>query len=100
MDMNAVFRHLRDLWLAEKPGRIGTDLCAFLDTRKQLVSCYATGSDNRRPPLWVVMRLLTDLRLELRLTDGGVVITQRRGRGPAGPATRGADVVVAWTTED
>jgi len=100
MDTNAIFRELRDRWLAAKPGRIGTNLCDFLETRKQLVSCYATGSDNRRPPLWVLMRLLDDLRLELRLTSDGVVITQRRGRGADGPATREADVVVPWTTED
>jgi hypothetical protein len=100
VDTNALFRELRDRWLAAKPNRIGTDLCKFLDTRKQLVSCYATGSDGRRPPLCVLMRLVDDLRLELRFTADGVVLTKRaRGsRGPDGPGTKAGDVVVPWVT--
>ena len=99
LDSNAIFRDLRARWLAAKKGRIGTDLCKFLETRKQLVSCYATGSDNRHPPMWVLMRLLADLRLEMRLTDAGVVLTRRRGPGDDGPGTRLDDVVVDWIVD-
>lgn len=96
LDMNHLFRELRSRWLAAKPKRIGTDLCKFLGIRKQLVSCYATGSDKRRPPMWVVVKLMEDLSLELRITGAGGVLTHRRGKGKHGPATRLADVVIGW----
>jgi len=95
LDLNKLFMELRTRWLAAKTGRIGTDLCLFLDTRKQLVSCYATGSDNRRPPMWAVMRIMNDLGLELRLTGSGGVLTKLR-KGKDGPATRIGDAVIPW----
>ena len=91
-----LFAELRRRWLAAKAGRTGTDLCTRLETRKQMVTCWATGSDNRRAPLWACMALCHDLRLELRLTPDGVVLTRRRGRGADGPATRADDFVVPW----
>lgn len=95
-DMNALFRDLRQRWLDAKPGRIGTHLCQRLETRKQLVTSWATGSDKKRAPWWAIMSLCDDLRLELRLTPDGVVLTRRRGRGEGGPSTRADDVVVPW----
>lgn len=97
MDRNHLFRVLRERWMNAKPGRIGTDLCQFLGVRKQLVSSYGTGTDGRRPPLWVLMRLCQDLNLELRMTPDGIVVTRRRVKSGS-PATRKDDTVVAWTT--
>lgn len=99
VDLNALFRELRARWLTAKPGRIGTHLCERLDTRKQLVTCWATGSDSRRPPWWAIMALCHDLRLEVRLTPDGAVLTRRRGRGADGPATRADDHVVTWLAD-
>jgi len=96
IDTAPLFAELRRRWLDAKPGRTGTDLCARLDTRKQMVTCWATGSDNRRAPLWACMALCHDLRLEIRVTPDGVVLTRRRGRGADGPATRADDFLASW----
>ena len=99
MDTNTLYRELKQRGLSAKPGRIGTHLCEFLETRKQLVSCYATGSDNRRPPMWVLMRMCKDLGLELRVNPQGVVLTKYR-RSKNGLGTKKDDVVTEWLSEE
>ena len=99
-DTAQVFTELRRRWMDAKPGRNGTALCKRLSTRKQLVSSWATGTGGRRAPLWACMALCHDLRLELRMTPDGVVITRRRGRGADGPGTRADDFVVPWEGAD
>lgn len=94
IDRNAVFRVLYDRWMAAKEGRNGTALCAFLDTRKQIISGYRNDHEGRVAPWWVLMRMMADLRAELRVTEDGVVVTVRRGRGDAGPGCRAADTVL------
>jgi len=101
LDMHGVFRELKHRWLSKKKGRNGTDLCKFLNIRKQLVSTYATGSDGKRAPWWAVMKLMKSLKLELRMTPDGAVLTRRRGQmsNPAHPALRKDDVVFEWRTK-
>jgi hypothetical protein len=101
IDRHALFRTLYDRWMAAKPGRNGTALCAFLDdTRKQIVTGYRHNHPGRTPPWWVLVRMMADLGLELRVTDAGAVLTRRRGRGADGPGTRQGDEVIPFTTGD
>ena len=96
IDRNALFRELYDRWMTAKKGRNGTALCAFLETRKQILSGYRTGHDGRTPPWWALVRMMHDLGLELRVTSDGCVLTGRRGKSDSGPATRSADVVLQY----
>ncbi len=97
IDRNAMFRHLYDMWMAAKAGRNGTALCERLGIRKQNVSGFRTAKDGRVAPWWALNRMLVDLNMEYRVTEVGVVLTSRRGRGPGGPATKQGDVVILHT---
>ena len=63
--LNAVFSRLRDAWLAGDENRTSQELARLLDDAAgdrlrvvpQHVSQWATGTDRRRPPWWVVVRL-------------------------------------------
>lgn len=55
--LNQLFKQLRDLWQKEEPGRSFSQLATMLGVPRQNVSQWATGSDGRKPPWWVVMTL-------------------------------------------
>jgi hypothetical protein len=94
INRNAIFRALYDRWIAAKKGRSGAALCEALQIRKQTISGYRNDHQGRVAPWWVLMRMMSDLRMEARVTEHGIVLTGRRGRGPGGPATRAADIVL------
>ena len=72
---NSIFKSLREIWLDADKGRTSTQLARQLNAAAvgrsrvlpQHVSQWASGSDGRRPPWWVLIRLAwwCDVRLVL-----------------------------------
>jgi hypothetical protein len=61
---NTLFHHLREIWM-EETGERSKALADMLGVRQQNVSQWATGSDGREPPDWVLMRLCHECKREL-----------------------------------
>lgn len=64
---NSIFNKLRSEWKKAAPGRRSKDLAELLSVKQQAISQWCTGSDNREPPWWAIMRLCheTDHYLEI-----------------------------------
>lgn len=82
---NALFKDLRDQWLygeskdapARKriEGRTSGSLAEIIGVRKQVLSCLATGSDNRVPTLRHMVKMCSLLGLELTINETSVRAT-------------------------
>jgi len=83
-DLCAVFADLRDRWLAAGDGRTNLKLADLLGIRFQKLSNYTTG--RHRVPEWLVLRMLSELRLELVTTEKWIAIRQRNRKFEADPA--------------
>ena len=71
---NSIFKTLRDQWLKSDRSRKSKDLAALLDVREQAVSQWCTGSDNREPPWWAILRLCHETGHHLEIFPGRVRI--------------------------
>ena len=74
---NALFSSLRDRWLKAGEGRTSKQLATILGVPSQNVSQWATGSDERNCPHWVLMKMCQDLGLALLATPTGWQIVQQ-----------------------
>jgi len=85
LPVNTMFSTLRDFWLEDADGRTSSELAELLDTAArerggtgrvlpQNVSQWATGSDDRKPPSWVLMRLCSWTNSRIVLTPSAVSI--------------------------
>lgn len=66
--LNAIYAQLRDLWRTQGPGRTYAQLAEQFGVATQNIAQWATGSDGRRPPWFVVMWLCEETGYELRGT--------------------------------
>lgn len=69
----ALFAKLREMWKGAEEGRTSASLAAHLNTPKQRVTQWATGSGGKAPaPWWVILKLCHELGL-------GVAINPKEG---------------------
>ena len=70
---NSLFKSLRRIWLSQNINRKSKDLAELLscdeyNVRPQHISQWASGSDGRLPPWWVIMRLCDETRKHIILS--------------------------------
>ena len=76
---NSLFRSLRAIWLEQDSSRKSKDLadllnCGDYNVRPQHISQWASGSDGRLPPWWVIMRLCKETNSHIILTPNEIRI--------------------------
>jgi hypothetical protein len=76
---NSLFKSLREMWLAQDGARKSKDLAELLNcneynVRPQHISQWASGSDGRLPPWWVIMRLCAETGKHIVLSPSEIRI--------------------------
>ncbi len=68
-----IYGILRHQYLKKSAAR-SRDLAALLECTPQVCSTYATGTDNRTPPWWTILRMCQMLNCEVVVSPSGVRI--------------------------
>lgn len=75
---NAVFRELRDLWLAEEHGRQVQHLAEVLGVASRRLSDWGSGTDGRQPSIDLLVTLASHVGRQLVLDEFGIIIRKRK----------------------
>jgi hypothetical protein len=71
---NSIFKTLRAQWLKLDSSRKSKDLAALLDQPAQAISQWCTGSDDREPPWWAILRVCHETGHYLEISPSKVRI--------------------------